>query len=157
MLTGRRFPEAFAFVVLLANAVLILASYHSLPAIVPMHFGATGEPGNYGPKWTVWMTFAFGAFMYIFLSAIARVPIQYANLPVKLTDGNRGRMTLLVREMTSWIKAWTQVISYALSVMVILAASTPGPQFALTIVEYAATLAILATCGIYIIRIRRAA
>lgn len=157
MLSGRRFPEAFALVVLLANAVLILASYHSLPAVVPTHFGPRGEPGSYGARWTVWMTFAFGVFMYIFLTATARIPIQYTNLPVKLTDENRGRIALLVREMISWLKAWLQVIAYTLSAMVIRSALTSRPQFALTMIEYAETLVLLVTCGIYFIRMRRAA
>lgn len=157
MFAGRRFPEVFAIVVLLANAVLILTSYHSLPAVVPTHFGPRGEPGNYGARWTVWLTFAFGVFMYLFLSATARIPIQYTNLPVKLTDENRDRIALLVREMISWLKAWLQVIAYILSAMVIRSALTSRPPFALTMIEYATTFALVATCGIFILRMRRAA
>ena len=157
MFAGRRFPEAFALVVLLADAALILVSYHSLPAIVPTHFGARGDPGRYAARWTVWMTFGFSAFMYLVLSATARIPIQYTNLPVKLTDENRGRIAVLVREMISWLKAWVQVIAYTLTAMVIRAAETSRPQFTLTMIEYAVTFALLATCGIYVIRMRRAA
>lgn len=157
MFRDRRFPETFAFAVLLANVALAIYSYGALPPIVPMHFGPLGQPGNYGPKSTIWVDVGISVVVYIAFTLAARIPIQYANVPVKVTDENRDLVADLLHGLLSWVKAWTQVIFYALTEMVIRAASTSRPQFELTLLEYAATLALLLTCGMYILRMRRAA
>jgi uncharacterized membrane protein len=157
MFANRRFPETFALVILMANVALAVYSYGALPAVVPTHFGPLGQLGNYAPKSRIWIDVGISVAVYIAFTLAARIPIQYANVPVKLTDENRDRVADLLYGLLSWIKAWTQVIFYALTEMVIRAATTSRPQFALTMVEYAATLALLLTCGSYIMRMRSAA
>jgi uncharacterized membrane protein len=157
MFADRRFPEVFALVVLLANVALAVYSYGALPATVPTHFGPLGQLGNYAPKSRIWVDVGISVAVYIAFTMASRIPIHYANVPVKLTDENRDRVADLLYGLLSWIKAWVQVIFYALTEMVIRSAQTSRPQFALTMVEYVATLALLLTCGLYIIRMRNAA
>ena len=56
------------------GAVLVLmtaANYSRLPERIPIHFGFTGEPDNWGPRATIWLLPALGLVMSGMLFGLA--------------------------------------------------------------------------------------
>jgi uncharacterized membrane protein len=67
-----------------------------LPEVIPIHFGATGEPDGWGDRWVILLLPFFGIALFGILRALARVPDSY-NYPWAITPENAARQYRLAR------------------------------------------------------------
>jgi uncharacterized membrane protein len=65
-------------------------SYLVLPATIPIHFGASGQPDGYGQKATIFILPIIGLFLFMMMSLINKYPQVY-NYPVKITEVNAAK------------------------------------------------------------------
>jgi hypothetical protein len=120
---------ALAFVA--AAWLLAARSIHALPAQIPTHFAANGAVNAMGPAYTLWFLPIVITAMYVFLSALQFIPVQFMNVPVAITDRNRARVYALVRTMLPLLKAGTLLILLSVEWAVVDAATrgSLGPLF----------------------------
>lgn len=102
---------------LLISAAYLARHYPELPARVPTHFNARGEPDGWGPKYVLIFLPLLGLSIDLLMAFFSNKP-QYANFPVEVTDENRprlhalyGRMMLRVRLLTAALLAVLTVYS----------------------------------------------
>lgn len=77
---------------------------HPLPAQIPTHFDALGNPNGWGPPSTLLLLPVIAAVIYLTITAISRFPVLF-NYPVAVTEENRARLEALTLEMIAWLKA----------------------------------------------------
>ncbi len=95
--------EVISLVAMGATVALPTWHYASLPEQVPMHFDATGQPDNYGPRAMIWLLPAVAAMLWTGLSVLSLFPHVY-NYPYTLTDENRARQHRNARQMVITLK-----------------------------------------------------
>lgn len=86
---------------LVATAVGIaaaLVAYPSLSAVVPTHFGITGEADAFGPRWTLLVLLAIWAALQLLIAWMSRHP-EWGNVPVAITEANAQRVYREVERM----------------------------------------------------------
>jgi uncharacterized membrane protein len=96
--------EALSFVAVVACFACSAAGFAMLPATISTHFDITGAADAHGPKGIVWFGSLFSGVLYVFLSVLQKLPPQYSNYPVAVTERNRERLYSLQREMLSALK-----------------------------------------------------
>lgn len=79
--------EGLSWVLLLGQWAYVLAVFHSLPAEIPMHFNATGNPDGYGSKAQLWVLLLVCTVLSIGLGVLNRYPHAF-NYPVQITPAN---------------------------------------------------------------------
>jgi uncharacterized membrane protein len=109
-----RFAEAVSVATVAVAWVWAAASIAALPAMVATHFDGRGAPTAYGAKATLWALPIVTTVMYFFLSATQLIPPRLMNLPVRVTDANRGAVYAIAREMLSAVKACTVLTFFTL-------------------------------------------
>jgi len=77
--------------------------WHTLPAMLPSHFGADGLANRYAPRSFAWVLIAVCAALLIFLSVIERFS-QAFNLPSPRGKPDRPRQEALGRELLRWMQ-----------------------------------------------------
>ena len=82
--------DAIALLVLLACVVYLFANWSSIPAQVPTHFNAAGDPDGWSGKGSIWLLPAIGLLIWAGLGVLERYPHVYNHL-VKITDENAER------------------------------------------------------------------
>lgn len=66
--------------------------YGQLPAEVPIHYGAGGQPDSYGPKLLLWGLPVINlAIFYGLEAAVSNTNFRYFNYPVAITEENASR------------------------------------------------------------------
>jgi uncharacterized membrane protein len=93
-----------ALAVLFSAAALAVYGPHHLPAIIPTHFNAAGQPEGWGPSRTLLLLPAISAVLYLLMTWVARHPASF-NFPVRATPRNRQRLEALALSMIAWLKA----------------------------------------------------
>lgn len=95
--------EALGLVGLVVLLAVTAASWPDLPARIPTHFGAGGEPDGWGSRWTVLLMPAIGLVMYAGLAVLSRYPHIY-NYPVRITPANAESQYRLARGLLLWMR-----------------------------------------------------
>lgn len=72
---------------LIYGVVLVLQSWSSLPATIPIHFDAVGNADGFGPKGIIWLGPAISIVMIPALLFLRRFP-WLINLPIEITEVN---------------------------------------------------------------------
>ncbi|MDX2055073.1 MAG: DUF1648 domain-containing protein [Polyangiaceae bacterium] len=67
-----------------------------LPEVVPTHFGVSGIPNAWGPKWILFLVPALATLAYLAMMLVERVPHAF-NYPVQVTAANAPRLYLIAR------------------------------------------------------------
>ena len=89
--------EATAILGVLFGIILILQAWSSLPATIPIHFDAVGNPDGYGSKGMIWLLPAISVVMIPAMLFLRRFP-WLSNVPLKITEENAEyQYTLIVR------------------------------------------------------------
>lgn len=88
-----------AILFLLSSFVYVLLKWSILPEQVPIHFDASGDPDNWGPKSMLLLLPLIGTVIWIGLSILERYPHVY-NYIVRITEENaalqyRSAVTLI--------------------------------------------------------------
>lgn len=113
----RKILEAITLAMLAVTAWITwqaLDGPNPLPARIPTHFDAAGNPNGWGPASTLFFLPTVAVGVYLLISVIALFPALF-NYPVKVTEENRARLEVLSLQMVSWLKlelvclfAWIQ-------------------------------------------------
>jgi uncharacterized membrane protein len=83
----------------LASIVLLVATQWSkLPAEIPTHFNAAGDPDGYGPKSALLLMAGVASSISLFLAWIERRPSSL-NYPIQITDEKRSALHQLGSDM----------------------------------------------------------
>lgn len=88
---------------LLAFSLMMLQFWFSLPAKIPTHFGASGEPDGWGSKYMLFALFVLAAVLYIGLTILRRYPHKY-NYLWPITAQNAAAHYRLARQLVSFLK-----------------------------------------------------
>ena len=113
--------DAVALVALVASGLFVAANWSTLPDVVPIHFGLTGQPDGFGNK--IWLAAmpAIGLGMFLMMTLARRYP-QMSNLPWKITDANREVQYALIKRLLTWIKLETSLMfAYLVYTMTLVA------------------------------------
>ncbi len=111
-LTPRKTPmrRTFEAIALAALAVLwaitwrALAGPGQLPARIPTHFNAAGQPNAWGPPGALWLLPVVASGLYLLISLVSLFPSTF-NFPVRVTPVNRPLLEAITLQMISCLKA----------------------------------------------------
>jgi uncharacterized membrane protein len=96
----------------LALAAWAVVAYFSLPLVIPVHFGISGQPDAYGHRSSVlWLALVF-VVLTVGVAVMSRHPRLF-NYPVPVTDENAERLYREGERMLVWLLAPLQVIFFA--------------------------------------------
>jgi uncharacterized membrane protein len=91
-----------------------MAGPNPLPARIPTHFNAAGQPNGWGPPAMLWMMPAVATGIYFLMSLVARYPSSF-NFPMRVHPSARRQLEAIALNMLSWLKvevmglfAWIQ-------------------------------------------------
>lgn len=92
--------EAAVFLGLASIWILAITAYHSLPEIIPTHYGFNGQADDWGSKAAIFILPVISLVMIIGMSILNRFPHIF-NYPLKVTEENAMQLyrkgTLLIR------------------------------------------------------------
>jgi len=100
---GDWFLEAVGAVALVLSFALVARSYNDLPAIIPKHFGISGQADGFGDKTILWSLPIIGLIAYLGLTIGTRFP-QLINYPFEITPENEVRQYKNAVAMTRFLK-----------------------------------------------------
>ena len=109
-----------------------------------------GAADAHGPKAIVWFGPLFAGLMYLFMSAIQKLPPRFSNYPVAVTDQNRERLYGLQREMLSASKFATVIVGLAMEWGIVASAQRASLD-PLSVLAFAAVIAANVAVTIYYI------
>lgn len=79
--------EGIAIASLIAQAILILAAWNTLPEVIPVHFDWTGNPDGFGNKSDLLLLLGLSIATYVGLTWLGRYPEKF-NYPWTITEAN---------------------------------------------------------------------
>lgn len=88
------FLEVIGGIGVICMIVLPIYFFNDLPAQIPKHFNALGQPDSYGNRGIIWLLPAIGLVLYAGLTILSRFP-HLLNYPVKITSNNAERLYTL--------------------------------------------------------------
>jgi uncharacterized membrane protein len=103
----RKILELLALLVLLLMwAVTAYAIFgpNALPARIPVHFSASGQPNGWGAPGMLWMMPVMATGIYLLMGLVARYPSSF-NFPGRLHPAARRQLEVIALRMLSWLKA----------------------------------------------------
>ncbi len=92
-----------AWIVLVYLVVAALYGANKLPAKIPTHFGADGQPNGWGGPESLWMLPIVGTLIALMMTVVTRFP-QSFNYPVRVTRENQARLQELALGMIAWLR-----------------------------------------------------
>lgn len=103
----RKSLEIVALLLLLLTwgmtAYAVLGS-NPLPARIPTHFNAAGQPDGWGTPSMLWLMPVVAAVIYLLMSLVARYPAAF-NFPMRTAPAARRRLEGIALGMIAWLKA----------------------------------------------------
>lgn len=100
---AQRRLEWLSIAVLVFLFVFLASNWSSLPARIPSHFDASGLIDGWGSKNSLLLFPFISLLMYALLTVVSFFPKTW-NVPVKLTDENRGRVYTVTRSLLCVLK-----------------------------------------------------
>jgi uncharacterized membrane protein len=86
----------------LLSVLIVLNHWADLPARIPTHFGPSGRPDAWGPKWSLLALTGLTIALFAGLTIARRFPHTY-NYPWRITEENAPRQYALARSLLAWI------------------------------------------------------
>ncbi len=77
--------------------------WHSLPPMLPSHFGLDGLPNRYAPRSILWFVFGVSVFVFVLTVIVERYPHTF-NLPKPSGDADRPRLEALALDFIGWMR-----------------------------------------------------
>lgn len=77
-------------------------AWSGLPDEIPIHFGVSGDPDNWGGRGMIWFLPVLGLAMWAGMTVLTRFPHAY-NYPWVITRENAADLYRLSRSMVIWI------------------------------------------------------
>lgn len=101
--------EAIALCGLILLWSLSVLAFLKLPSIIPIHFGLSGKPDNYGSKYTLFLLPAIGTGVYLLLTTLNKHPHIF-NYGVNITEANAATQYTYATRMLRVLKAIIMVL-----------------------------------------------
>ena len=123
----KRLVHGIPTVILLAAIGYQAWLWPQLPATVPLHFNMRGHAGQWGDKNHLWILAGIGLLfdtLMLLITLIGDQQPEILNLPVPLTDANRGRIMRLYRSLMFFIRLAVDGLLGALIVLTMEATRT---------------------------------
>lgn len=96
--------EVLSLAGLIVMALMIIKAWALLPATIPSHFNAVGQPDGYSGKASLIMLPVIGLLLYLILGILRFFPHVY-NYPRPITEHNAERQYRLAINLLAWLKA----------------------------------------------------
>lgn len=96
--------EAVALGGVLLTIGMLVLFWSVLPAVVPTHFGVTGEVDGWGDKRTILILPSVSLLLYLMFTLLCRYPHKF-NYPWPITAQNARRQYRLALSVMAWFKA----------------------------------------------------
>lgn len=90
--------------------ILTVASWGSLPEMVPTHYDVSGAVDAYGGKMTVWLVPACSVGCCALMEFCARMRPDKINIPVKIRPGKETESYSVMRIMAHWLNVEAAVV-----------------------------------------------
>ena len=108
-----RVPEYLGLVVLGTLVAITYQGAVSLPERIPTHFGLSGAPDGWGPKYVLYVLAGIAAVLYVGLTLLQRAP-RISTYPFKVTEENRARLQMIAVGRLRWTKVeMAAIFTYA--------------------------------------------
>ena len=98
----------------LVNTVRAVWGRNSLPAQIPTHFNAAGQPDAWGTPGMLWVLPIVAAVIYLLMTLVGRYPGAF-NFPMRTTPAARRQLETIALNLIAWLKleviglfAWIQ-------------------------------------------------
>ena len=85
-----------------------------LPARIPTHFNAAGQPDGWGTPDMLWLLPVVATVIYMLMTLVSRFPGSF-NFPMRTTPATRRQLETIALNMIGWLKlevvglfAWIQ-------------------------------------------------
>ena len=101
--------EATAILGVLFGIILILQAWSSLPATIPIHFDAVGNPDGYGSKGMIWLSPAISVVMIPAMLFLRRFP-WLSNVPIEITEENALHQYSLINRLLSLLACFVSLL-----------------------------------------------
>jgi uncharacterized membrane protein len=101
--------EQLSLLFLLLLLGLSVYVYIKTPDIIPVHFGISGKPDNYGSKWVLIILPVLGIGSYLLLTTLNRYPHVF-NYPGLITEQNAEKQYAMATRMLRCIKLTVLVL-----------------------------------------------
>ncbi|HEY7356977.1 MAG TPA: DUF1648 domain-containing protein [Ktedonobacterales bacterium] len=139
----------------LAFIIATLAlSWSRIPATIPTHFNAAGQPDSYGGKGTLFVSPVIACVLYGLLTLLSFFP-QVFNFPWAITAQNAWEQYRLARAMLAWLKV--ELIAIVAYINWLLLQTSLGQASGLGFWFLpVALVAVFATIGVYLRLLYRA-
>ncbi|WP_185994280.1 DUF1648 domain-containing protein [Nocardioides campestrisoli] len=145
--------EVIAWVLLAAGAMVLLLRYGDLGE-VPTHFGASGEPDDWGPRWALLVLLALWVGLLAGTTLLARRP-QWHSYPREVTDQNRAVLHLESSRMMSWTGVGLSTVFLGIVLGATSSASASPSQSTGLAISCAGLVLVLAAPVVGIVRMLR--
>jgi len=101
--------EAIAILGVLFGIILILQAWSSLPATIPIHFDAVGNPDGYGSKGMIWLLPAISVVMIPAMLFLRMFP-WLSNVPIEITEENALHQYSLINRLLSLLACFVSLL-----------------------------------------------
>lgn len=95
--------EVLSLAGLIVMALMIMKEWALLPATIPSHFNAAGQPDGYSGKASLIMLPVIGLLLYLMLGMLRFFPHVY-NYPRTITEQNAEFQYRLAINLLAWLK-----------------------------------------------------
>ncbi|MBE0647248.1 MAG: DUF1648 domain-containing protein [Bacteroidales bacterium] len=113
--------EILAIVSLLCFIGFTLYYATRLPATIPTHFDASGNPDGYGGKSSLWMLPVIALVVYGIITLVSRIPEKF-NYPVKITPANARKQYILSIRLLRYLKLALVLMFFFISYKTVMVA-----------------------------------
>lgn len=79
--------------------------WSDLPEVIPIHYGANGQPDGFGKKSTLWVLAIIAGFLFLIIQQVNQYP-QYFNYPVAVTEKNKKTLYRQAQQLMSFVNAY---------------------------------------------------
>ena len=152
--TLQNLRRTLVVIAIAAPAAYLAAHWSAFPETVPTHFGISGRPDAWGPRWNLLLAPVIGTFVVSLLTIVKRFPNRF-NFPVKVTEANIERQRRLAIELLDDLRVVVAVlfgyISYQQMRTALNEVAGLGVSFMAAIL-----IVLVGTIGTYFIRAVRA-
>jgi len=140
--------ESLSIAAVVAPIIVVACYWPALPARVPSHFNAQGQPDDWAAKITIVAVPILSVVLWIALRTVREFPGLF-NYPVKITDENRARQEFLAIRLIDWLGFEVSLVFAYLTIQQVRVslghASGLGASFL-----WIALLAVFGTIGLYL-------
>lgn len=121
------FTTALRLLSLLAALAItgwILLRYSSLPGTIATHFDASGQPDDFGPRWSVLVLAGVMLALSVLLALLSRRPRAF-NFPTEITERNAQAIYRDGERLMVWTLLGMQLVYAGIAGSVLLGGGAP--------------------------------